>query len=295
MTWGGTNWGNLGHPGGYTSYDYASPIREDRRVDREKYSEQKVQANFFKVSPAYLTATRGNASNTTWTTTSDLSVTPAFGNGTGFYFLRHSKYNSLDSTSYKLKISTSAFGNITVPQTNGTSLTLNGRDAKIHVSDYDLGGTTLVYSTAEIFTWHKYADKTVLVVYGGPGETHELALAVTGLEVLEGDVQSTATRGYTLLNFKADGTRKVAKLGVGSNFVYVHMLGKSCFARKICKSDLLTSRNRPLPSVQLLVHRYCSSLLCEPCDTSGWIPDEDCQGRWRYIGTYRRPQRHNTR
>jgi hypothetical protein len=227
MTWGGTNWGNLGHPGGYTSYDYASPIREDRRVDREKYSEQKVQANFFKVSPAYLTATRGNASNTTWTTTTDLTVTPAFSGSTGFYFLRHAKYNSLESTSYKLKIPTTAFGNITVPQMNGTSLTLNGRDSKIHVSDYDIGGATLVYSTAEVFTWHKYADKTVLVVYGGPGETHELVLAVTGLEVLEGEVKSTATRGYTLLNFNADGPRKVAKVGVESNFIYVYMLGKS--------------------------------------------------------------------
>ncbi|KAH7414044.1 beta-galactosidase precursor [Phaeosphaeria sp. MPI-PUGE-AT-0046c] len=226
MTWGGTNWGNLGHPGGYTSYDYASPIREDRRVDREKYSEQKVQANFFKVSPAYLTATRGNASTTTWTTTSDLTVTPAFEGSTGFYFLRHAKYNTLDSTSYKLKISTTAFGNITVPQMNGTSLTLNGRDSKIHVSNYDVGGATLVYSTAEIFTWHKYEDKTVLVVYGGPGETHELVLAVTGLEMIEGNVQSTATRGYTLLNFKADGTRKIAKVGVGSNFIYVHMLDR---------------------------------------------------------------------
>jgi hypothetical protein len=226
MTFGGTNWGNLGHPGGYTSYDYAAPIREDRRVDREKYSEQKLQANFFKVSPAYLTATRGNASNSTWTTTTDLTVTPAFGGETGFFFVRHSKYNSLDSTGYKLKISTQAFGNITVPQLNSTSLTLNGRDSKVHVSNYDLGGTTLVYSTAEILTWHKYEDKTVLVVYGGPGETHELTLAVTGVEILEGDVQTTATRGYTLLNFKADETRKVAKLGVGSNFIYVYMLGK---------------------------------------------------------------------
>jgi hypothetical protein len=226
MTFGGTNWGNLGHPGGYTSYDYAAPIREDRRVDREKYSEQKVQANLFKVSPAYLNATRGDASSSTWTTTSDLTVTPAFGGSTGFYFLRHSKYNSLASTSYKLKIQTSALGNVTVPQTNGTSLTLNGRDSKVHVSDYDIGGATLVYSTAEIFTWHKYADKTVLVVYGGPGETHELVLAVTGLEMLEGKVQSVATRGYTLLNFKADGTRKIAKVGEGSSFIYVHMLGK---------------------------------------------------------------------
>jgi hypothetical protein len=215
MTFGGTNWGNLGHPGGYTSYDYAAPIGEDRRVDREKYSEQKVQANFLKVSPAYLTATRGNASTSTWTTSSDLSVTPAFSGSTGFYFLRHDK----------LKISTSAFGNITVPQMNDTTLTLNGRDSKVHVSDYDIGGATLVYSTAEVFTWHKYADKTVLVVYGGPGETHELVLAVTGLEVLEGDVKSIATRGYTLLNFNTNVARKVAKVGVGSNFIYVYMLG----------------------------------------------------------------------
>ncbi|KAF1840936.1 glycoside hydrolase family 35 protein [Cucurbitaria berberidis CBS 394.84] len=227
MTWGGTNWGNLGHPGGYTSYDYSAPIREGREVDREKYSELKLQANFFKVSPAYLTAARGNASNSTWTTTTDLTVTPASGEKTKFYFVRHSKYNSLASTSYKLKLPTTAFGNITVPQINGTSLTLNGRDSKVHVSDYDIGGATLVYSTADIFTWHKYVDKTVLVVYGGPGETHELALAVTGLEVLEGEVKSISTRGYTLLNFKADGTRKVAKVGVESNFVYVYMLDRN--------------------------------------------------------------------
>ncbi|CAA9958345.1 Beta-galactosidase [Pyrenophora teres f. maculata] len=226
MTYGGTNWGNLGHPGGYTSYDYAAPIREDRQVDREKYSELKLQASFLKVSPAYLTASRGNASTTAWTTNSALSVTPATNKNTKFYFLRHNKYNSLDSTTYKLKIQTSTFGNITVPQMNGTSLTLNGRDSKVHVSDYDIGGANLIYSTAEIFTWHKYEDKTVLVVYGGPGETHELALAVTGLDVLEGDVKSIATRGVTLLNFVADGTRKVAKVGVDS-FIYVYMLDRN--------------------------------------------------------------------
>jgi hypothetical protein len=167
-----------------------------------------------------------------------LTVTPAFGGETGFFFVRHSKYNSLDSTGYKLKISTQAFGNITVPQLDSTSLTLNGRDSKVHVSNYDLGGTTLVYSTAEILTWHKYEDKTVLVVYGGPGETHELTLAVTGVEILEGDVQTTATRGYTLLNFKSDETRKVAKLGVGSNFVYVYMLGKPGELRLIFAYDV---------------------------------------------------------
>lgn len=226
MTYGGTNWGNLGHPGGYTSYDYSAAIREDRRVDREKYSEQKLQANFFKVSPAYLTATRGTASNATWTTTTDLSVTPAFGNGTGFYFLRHSKYNTVASTNYKLKIPTSAFGNITVPQMNDTSLTLNGRDAKVHVSDYNIGGATLVYSTAEVFTWHKYEDRTVLVLYGGPGETHELVLDVTGYETLEGEVRTIATRGYTLINWNATEQRKVVKVGV-DQFIYVYLLDRN--------------------------------------------------------------------
>lgn len=225
MTYGGTNWGNLGHPGGYTSYDYAAVIREDRRVDREKYSEQKLQANFFKVSPEYLTAARKNASTSAWTTNNALTVTPAFGNKTNFYFVRHAKYNSLETTSYKLKISTSAFGNTTIPQVNGTSLILNGRDSKIHVSDYDIGGSTLIYSTAEILTWHKYDTKTVLIVYGGPGETHELALALNGLEVLEGKIESITKGDSTVLNFKADGGRKIAKLG-GDSPVYVYMVGK---------------------------------------------------------------------
>ncbi|ORY15606.1 glycoside hydrolase superfamily [Clohesyomyces aquaticus] len=231
MTYGGTNWGNLGHPGGYTSYDYAAVIREDRRVDREKYSEQKLQANFFKVSPAYLTAYRGTASTDAWTTSPALTVTPAYAknsssSATKFYFLRHTKYNSRDSTSYKLKISTSGFGAIEVPQINGTSLTLNGRDSKIHVSDYDIGGATLVYSTAEVYTWHKYEDRTVLIVYGGPGETHELALAVTGLTVVEGNVKSITTRGYTVINYQATSDRKVVKVGVDQS-IYIYLLDRN--------------------------------------------------------------------
>jgi hypothetical protein len=138
--------------GGYTSYNYGAVISEERLITREKYSEQKLEANFFKVSPAYLTADRGNASNTSWTTSTDLTVTPAFSNSTKLYFLRHAAYNSLDSTSYKLHVQTATFGNLTVPQLNGT-LTLNGRDSKIHVSDYDIGGVNIVYSTAEVFTW----------------------------------------------------------------------------------------------------------------------------------------------
>ena len=88
MTYGGTNWGNLGHPGGYTSYDYGSVITEDRQVYREKYSEAKLEANFLKVSPAYLTAKPGTRSTTAYTDRSDLAVTPLWGNQTNFYVIR---------------------------------------------------------------------------------------------------------------------------------------------------------------------------------------------------------------
>ena len=59
-------------------------------VDREKYSEAKLEANFVEASPAYLTSTPQNLTNSTYTDTSALSVTPLFGNGsdTNFYIVR---------------------------------------------------------------------------------------------------------------------------------------------------------------------------------------------------------------
>lgn len=49
-----------------------------------------------------------------------------------------------------LSINTSV-GHLLVPQIGG-NLTLNGRDSKIHVTDYDVGIHKLIYSSAEIFT-----------------------------------------------------------------------------------------------------------------------------------------------
>ena len=64
---------------------------------------------------------------------------------------RHAKYNSLADTSYRLKLQTSQ-GNLTLPL-SGDKLRLIGRDSKIYVTDYDVGTATILYSTAEVFTW----------------------------------------------------------------------------------------------------------------------------------------------
>ena len=135
--------------------------------------------NSLKASPAYLTATPANASNTSYSDTQDIAVTPLYGNGTdtNFYIVRHSAYNSNDSTEYKLYAETSV-GNLTLPQADhlASSLTLNGRDSKIHVTDFDFGGTNLLYSTGEVFTWVKDTRGTTLVLFGGESEVHELGV-----------------------------------------------------------------------------------------------------------------------
>jgi hypothetical protein len=67
---------SIGEPFGYTSYDYGSPLSEERLVDKEKYSEAKLQANFIVGSPQYLTAEPQTSFTTgEHTTSADLAVT----------------------------------------------------------------------------------------------------------------------------------------------------------------------------------------------------------------------------
>ncbi|KAJ5392042.1 Glycoside hydrolase family 35 [Penicillium cosmopolitanum] len=218
MTFGGTNWGNLGHPGGYTSYDYGSPISESRNVTREKYSELKLLGNFAKVSPSYLVATPGNATNATYTNTADLTVTPLLGSNStasSFFVVRHANYSSPSSVDYKLKVPTSA-GDLTIPQLGG-SLTLSGRDSKIHVVDYDVAGTNILYSTAEVFTWKKFGNEKVLVLYGGPGEHHELAVSgKTSASVVEGSSSGITTKkkgNAVVIGWDVSSTRRIVEVG----------------------------------------------------------------------------------
>lgn len=213
-----------GHAGGYTSYDYGAAITEERQVHREKYSEAKLIANFVLASPALASAVPGYGETGTYADNKAITVTPLNGNKTSFYVARQTKYNSLDSTSYKLRLQTSE-GNITVPQLGG-QLSIHGRDSKIHVTDYDVGGFNVLYSTAEIFTWKKYGSRSILVVYGGPNEVHELAISKTsGGTAVEGSgVKFSNRNGNTILNWSSNSSRRVVR--VGSN-LYIVILDRN--------------------------------------------------------------------
>lgn len=223
---GGTNWGNMGYPEGYTSYDYGSVITEARTVEREKFSEIKLQAMFLQSSPAYLTAVPQNNSNANGSYTGNMNIatTALLGNVTNFYILRHATYDSLSTEKYSITLPTSK-GNLTIPQLGG-EMSLVGRDSKFHVTDYDIDGINLLYSTAEIFTWRKFDTGHVLVVYGGPGETHELSIVSGGkATVVEGNkdqVRFSMRSESTVVQYTAGVNRVIVKL---SNGLYIHLLG----------------------------------------------------------------------
>ena len=155
----------------------------------------------------------GNVTNGSYVDTADIAVTPLFGNETNFYVVRHAGYQSTESTDYKLSVD-SSIGAVTIPELGG-SLTLNGRDSKIHVTDYDVGGINLIYSSAEIFTWQKSSSKTVLLLYGGADETHEIALPSSlGTPTVEGaDVTISSNGSAVIANWQVSPTRSVLHFG----------------------------------------------------------------------------------
>lgn len=107
---------------------------------------------------------------------------------------------------------------MTIPQLGGT-LTLNGRDSKIHVTDYDVGGYNLVYSSADVYTHGATSEKRVLLLYGLAGETHELAFpSKLGKPTVEGDestVKIESVGSTVVVQWDVTETRKV--LHYGSN------------------------------------------------------------------------------
>ncbi|KOS20896.1 putative beta-galactosidase A [Escovopsis weberi] len=191
MAFGGTNWGNLGHSHVYTSNDFGAPIREDRSVDREKYSELKLQGQFLKVSPGLLRAKPHHVSLAI-STNSRIRITGLTSNERGNFFLL------------------------------GGNLTLHGRDSKWHVTDYDVGDYILLYCTAEVYTWKKFKDHTVLVLYGGEDEIHEFAFlnplkikADAEIEIMEGEapILKRSPNNTITVQWNTSTTRTVIRYG----------------------------------------------------------------------------------
>jgi hypothetical protein len=191
-------------------------IAEDRTITREKYSEAKLQANFLVATPAYLTA-EPVLSNATYVDTPALTASLLKGNRTQFLVIRHTDYSSTKSTPYSITLPGTSAGDITIPQAGG-SLSLHGRDSKILVFDYDLNGINVLYSTAEVLTWQEYDGKSILIVYSGPNEQHEMAIALSNgkelpTSLLGSGISAAGMAGYTILSWKTSPSDRALQLG----------------------------------------------------------------------------------
>ncbi|KAF8323218.1 glycoside hydrolase family 35 protein [Clavulina sp. PMI_390] len=201
MAYGGTNWGNLACPSVYSSYDYGAPIREDRTLTT-KYNEIKLQSHFLASSPAFLTAVRiGNGtvgSGTAYSSSNQIYTTnlrdPS--TNTNFYIVRQTTNSNTSPVQFSLQANVSQ-GVITIPQYNGT-ITLAGRESKIIVTNYGFGSSTLVYSTAEVFTWTTIDQVDHIILYTIRGQSIEAVVSAPGAKSL--NVTGSTTIAASIVN-----------------------------------------------------------------------------------------------
>ncbi|KAK5113782.1 hypothetical protein LTR62_003166 [Meristemomyces frigidus] len=170
MAFGGTNWGNLGAPVVYTSYDYSAPLRETREVQL-KFKQTKLIALFTRVSQDLLiTEMESNGTGNAVSTDDVYSwVLRNPETGAGFYTLQQSSTPSREIVTFSTFLKTS-LGTVTVPMVN-----LNGRQSKILTTDYHFGQHTLLYSSADILTYGILKGQAALVMYADAGQTSEFA------------------------------------------------------------------------------------------------------------------------
>ena len=117
-----------------------------------------------------------------------------------------------------MTVSTS-IGNVTLPQLHNTTLSLNGRDSKLHVTDYDVGGINMIYSSAEVLTWARALGSTrVLVLYGGEDEVHEVAFsrALSEPVILDGPTSGIIIeqqQAAWVIQWRVTATPRVIQIG----------------------------------------------------------------------------------
>ncbi|EFW99297.1 beta-galactosidase [Grosmannia clavigera kw1407] len=180
MTFGGTNWGHSAAPVVYTSYDYSAPLRETRQQTTKLFQTKLI--NMFDTSSP------------------DLLKTVMVGNGTGFHLSSKALFswvlqNPDTGATFTViqQSSTPSTSNVTASATLNTSagsvvvpdVALYGRQSKILVTDYLLGGgagsnnNTILYCSADIATSSTFGSADVLVLYLKEGQTGEFSFRDT--------------------------------------------------------------------------------------------------------------------
>ena len=174
MIFGGTNWGHTACPVVATSYDYSSPVSENRIIG-SKYYETKLLSLFTRAAHDLAHTVRlGN--NTDYTTNDVITVAELRNPDTNgaFYVIMHDDTTSGTTETFKLHVNTSE-GELTIPQF-AEDITIDGHQAKILVTDFTFGNKKLLYSTAEVLSFAVIDGKSVLALWLPEGESGEFSV-----------------------------------------------------------------------------------------------------------------------
>ncbi|KAH6645415.1 putative beta-galactosidase B [Truncatella angustata] len=174
MLFGGTSWGWHAAPVVASSYDYSSPVSENRAIG-SKYYETKLLTQFTRVARD-LSKTDRLGNSTSYSSNSAITVSELRNPDTGaaFYVTQHDYSPSSTVETFTINVNTSA-GALTIPQ-YGTEITINGHQSKIIVTDFAFGSKSLLYSTAEVLTYAIIDGKEVLALWVPTGESGEFTI-----------------------------------------------------------------------------------------------------------------------
>ncbi len=108
----------------------------------------------------------------------------------------------------------------TVPQQPGTSITLQGRDARLLLTNFAFDGEQMQYSTSELMTDAQIGNRAVALLYGPSGTDGETVLRYDSqptVNVIKGSVQSSwdSSRGDLRLDYTHSGLAEVQITGGG--------------------------------------------------------------------------------
>ncbi|KAG8833652.1 hypothetical protein FRC17_010317 [Serendipita sp. 399] len=180
MIYGGTSWGNIPHPGVYSSYDYGSAIRENRDLS-EKYHYLKSLGIFLRSVPE-LYHTEVVSRRVISSSREDQSIVATHLrnpiSGASFHFIRHLDASINDNVHYTLELDTNG-GPLQLPLFYEAFL-LKHRTIDLITTDIKFGSSLLNYTSTSIFFAGRMGGRDVLILYGDTDVSHESIIELKG-------------------------------------------------------------------------------------------------------------------
>jgi hypothetical protein len=239
-----------------TSYDYSAPISEPRTIG-DKYSETKLFGFFLRAAKDLTKIEKGGNGTTNYTGNPSVFAQELYNveNHARFYVAKHTNTTLTSLETFKLRVKTSV-GDLTIPQ-YAPHIAIDGRQAKVLVTDFNAGPQKIVYSTAEVLAVSVQDGEPLVALWVPTGETGEFFLKGVKkgkVAVCDGceDVEFHQAKGGLIVSFLQNEGRTVLTFDDGLRVV---LMDRST-AYKSWQPELTNDPHSPLEHSVLVTGPY---------------------------------------